>query len=724
MTKFTVFLLAASAFAQKQPITLETLGRGGRGGGGRGGAGMAGPPTWMPDGKSFVFRQGRNLMLYDPANRASKLLIDTTPIDDAAVAMPPDDGPTDWTNRRARLGGLQLSADGKFILYTAAGDLFLIHTDTAKWQQLTKTPVAELDAKLSPNGRMAAFRRGWDLYTVDVASGQETRLTRGGTDTLRNGVPDWVYPEELNLGTGFWWSPDSKSLCYLQFDSSREPVFPHADMLGVRAFFEPERYPQAGENNPDVRLGVIAATGGPTKWLEAGDTRNAYLIARAGWMPSARSVYILRLNRVQNNLEMLSIDAESGQATSIFQESDPYWINLEGDIQFLDDGRRFLWTSQRDGGFRHVFLYSNDGKSVKQLTKGNWEVTAINAVNEAGGRLYYTSSEPTPTERHLYTVKLDGSGKRQLTAAGYTHSASVSPTGAFYLDSYSNLTSSARTTLHSGDGAELGVYRESDRTQAEEYDIRPTEIVSFKGPDGSQFYARLIKPAGFVPGRKYPVIVDVYGGPGVASPVRNAWSGISIDQVYAHKGYIVWQCENRGISGRGHNFETAVYRKLGVTELADQVAGVQYLISLGFADPARIGITGTSYGGFMTINAMLNAPDVFHAGAAGAPVTSWINYDTIYTERYMGLPKDNPDGYKDTALPSKAANLKGKLLIFHNFEDDNVLFQNTLQMTNALQLAGKQFEFMLYPQKTHGVTGAASRQLQQMTLDFFDRALK
>jgi dipeptidyl-peptidase-4 len=724
MTKFTVFLLAASAFAQKQPITLETLGRSGRGGGGRGGAGMAGPPTWMPDGKSFVFRQGRNLMLYDPANRASKLLIDTTPIDDAAVAMPPDDGPTDWTNRRARLGGLQLSADGKFILYTAAGDLFLIHTDTAKWQQLTKTPVAELDAKLSPNGRMAAFRRGWDLYTVDVASGQETRLTRGGTDTLRNGVPDWVYPEELNLGTGFWWSPDSKSLCYLQFDSSREPVFPHADMLGVRAFFEPERYPQAGENNPDVRLGVIAATGGPTKWLEAGDTRNAYLIARAGWMPSARSVYILRLNRVQNNLEMLSIDAESGQATSIFQESDPYWINLEGDIQFLDDGLRFLWTSQRDGGFRHVFLYSNDGKSVKQLTKGNWEVTAINAVNEAGGRLYYTSSEPTPTERHLYTVKLDGSGKRQLTAAGYTHSASVSPTGAFYLDSYSNLTSSARTTLHSGDGAELGVYRESDRTQAEEYDIRPTEIVSFKGPDGSQFYARLIKPAGFVPGRKYPVIVDVYGGPGVASPVRNAWSGISIDQVYAHKGYIVWQCENRGISGRGHNFETAVYRKLGVTELADQVAGVQYLISLGFADPARIGITGTSYGGFMTINAMLNAQDVFHAGAAGAPVTSWINYDTIYTERYMGLPMDNPDGYKDTALPSKAANLKGKLLIFHNFEDDNVLFQNTLQMTNALQLAGKQFEFMLYPQKTHGVTGAASRQLQQMTLDFFDRALK
>jgi dipeptidyl-peptidase-4 len=218
--------------------------------------------------------------------------------------------------------------------------------------------------------------------------------------------------------------------------------------------------------------------------------------------------------------------------------------------------------------------------------------------------------------------------------------------------------------------------------------------------------------------------VDVYGGPGVASPVRNAWSGVNLDQVWAHKGYVVWQCENRGITGRGHRFETAIYHKLGVTELADQVAGVKYLISLGFVDAARVGITGSSYGGFMTINAMLNAPDVFKAGAGGAPVTNWINYDTIYTERYMGLPKDNPDGYKETALPPRAANLKGRLLIYHNFEDDNVLFQNTLQMTSALQQAGKQFELMVYPQKTHGVTGAYGRQLTQMLVDFFDRALQ
>jgi len=717
-----LLLLPLCADAQKKPVTLEAL-QGGRGGG-RGAAGFAAPPVWLPDGKAFAFRQGRTIMLYDPATRSSRPLIDTTPIDAAAVNPPSEEGPTDWTNRRARIAGLQFSHDATLLLYSAGGDLFAIHTGTGKWDQLTKTPVPELDAKLSPDARMVAFRRGWDLYTIDIASGKETRLTRDGTDTLRNGVPDWVYPEELELGTGFWWSPDSNSICYLQFDSSREPVFPHADMLGTRAFAEPERYPQAGENNPDVRLGVVPAAGGPTRWLEVGETRDTYLVARAGWMPGSRAVYILRMNRVQNKLEMLSIDVESREAASVFKESDPYWINLVGDIQFLDDGKRFLWTSQRDGGFRHLFLYSNDGKTVRQLTRGPWEVTAINGVDESAGRLWYTSSEPTPTERHLYSIALDGGAKRRLTAASFTHNVSMAPNGAYYLDTYSSLSEVPRTTLHSGDGKELGVYREADRTQAGEYDIRPTEIVTFKGPDGGDFYGRLIKPANFEPGKKYPVIVDVYGGPGIASPVRNAWSGLSLDQVWAHKGYVVWQCENRGIMGRGHNFETAIYHKLGVTELADQVAGVKYLISLGFADPARIGITGSSYGGFMTINAMLNAPDVFRAGAGGAPVTSFINYDTIYTERYMGLPKDNPDGYRQTALPPHAANLKGRLLIYHNFEDDNVLFQNTLQIISALQQAGKQFEFMLYPQKTHGVTGVYSRQLQQLLVDFFDRALR
>jgi len=723
MSKFTLLLLmAVCASAEKKPITLETLNQSGRGGG-RGGAGMAGLPLWSPDGKTFVYRQGRNLMIYDAAVKTAKTVVDISAMDAAAVNPPAAEGPVDWTNRRAHLGGMSFSADGRQLLYTAGGDLFLIHVGAGKWDQLTHTPVPELDAKLSPDGKMVAFRRGWDLYSVDAASGKETRLTRNGSDTLRNGAPDWVYPEELDLGTAFWWSPDSKSVAYLQFDSSREPIIPHEDLLREHPLYEPERYPQAGENNPDVRLGVVPATGGHTRWLEVGETRDTYLIARAGWMPNSRSVYVTRLNRVQNRLELFSIDVESGAPSAILKESDPYWINLKGDVEFLKDGKRFLWTTERDG-FRHIYLYSNDGKQMKQLTRGTWEVSAINAVDEVHARLFYTSNEPTPLERHLYSIGLDGTGKKQLTAANFTHNASVSPAGDYYLETYSNLSSPSRTVLCSGDGTELGVYREADRTQADEYDILPTEIVQYPGPDGLTFYGRLIRPARFQPDKKYPAIVVVYGGPGAGDPIHNSWPGLSMDQVYAHRGYVVWQAENRGISGRGHGFETAIYHHLGVAELADQVAGVRHLISMGFVDPARIGIHGWSYGGFMTLNALLNASDVFKCGVAGAPVTNFLNYDTIYTERYMGLPKENPDGYKETALSQRAKNLQGRLLIVHNFEDDNVLFQNTLQMTNALQLAGKQFDFMLYPQKSHGVTGVAVGQMNQMVLDFFERNLK
>lgn len=711
----------ACLLAQKKPVTLETMEEAAR----LTPQGPGNPVAWAPDGKRFLYRQGRRLVIYDPASGSSKDVIDTSAMDSAAV--PPartSSQPFEWENRRVRETPVQWA--GNQVLYSSGGDVFVIQIASGKWTQLTKTPVAEHDPKLSPDGKSVAFRRAWDLYALDIASKRETRLTNGGSDTLRgtlrNGGLDWVYPEELDLGTAYWWSPDSKSIVYLQFDISHEPFYPHEDLRGPRPLYEPQRYPQAGENNPDVRVGVVSARGGNTRWMDVGDTRDKFLIARVGWTPDSRNVYVVRTNRVQNRLDLLLAAAGSGKASRILEETDKYWVNVPEDPVFVNGGQQFLWPSERDG-FRHLYLYSVDGKSVRQLTKGSWEVTGIAGVDEAAGRVYYTSSETSPLERQFYSVAMTGEGKRQLSSGAGTHSIVMGPGGYFYLDTFSNVSSPPRTTMHAGDGRELGVYREQNSRITGEYEILPTELVNFQTSDGTLLYARLIRPAGFETGRKYPAVVLVYGGPD-SQGVRNAWLGPDLDQVLANQGFVVWQVDNRGSSGRGHAFETPVYHKLGSVELADQVAGVEYLISLGFVDKTRVGVRGWSYGGFMTLNAMLNAPDVFRAGIAGAPVTDWHNYDSIYTERYMGLPKDNPDGYKNTALPAQAKSLKGKLLIAHNVEDDNVLFQNTVQMVDALERAGKTFEMQVYTQKTHAVTGAEARQLNAAMVDFFERNLK
>ncbi len=721
MRAAALFLVCAPAclLAQKKAITLETLDEAAR----LTAEGPGNPVAWAPDGKRFLYREGRRLIVYDPATRSSQDLIDTSEMDASAV-RPASAGPQpfDWENRRVREIPVQWSSSGSEVLYSTGGDLFAITVDSGKWTQLTRTPAAERDPKLSPDGKAVAFRRNWDLYVLDIASKRETRLTTGGSDTLRNGGLDWVYPEELDLGTAYWWSPDSKSIAYLQSDLSHEPLYPHEDLRGPRPIYEPQRYPQAGENNPDVRLGVVAVAGGSTRWMDVSGTRDDALIARAGWMPDSRHVYAVRANRVQNRLELLSAAAGSGKVSRILEESDRYWVNIPDDPVFVNDGKEFLWLSERDG-FRHLYRNSIDGRQSQQLTRGPWEVTAINGVDEANGRIYFTSSETSPLERQFYSIRFTGESKARLSSGAGTHTIAMAPGEHFYLDTFSSISSPPRTTLHSGDGRELGVYREASRRIPDDFDILPAELVNFRTADGTLLYARLIRPAGFDASRKYPAVVLVYGGP-QAQGVRNAWLGIDLDQVLAHAGFVVWQVDNRGSYGRGHAFETPVFRNLGAGELADQVAGVDYLVSLGFVDRARIGIRGWSYGGFMTLNALLNAPDVFRAGIAGAPVTDWRNYDTIYTERYMGLPSGNADAYRKTALPEQAKNLKGKLMIAHNVEDDNVLFQNTVQMIDALERAGKQFELQVYTQKTHGVTGAEARQLNAAMLDFFERYLK
>jgi dipeptidyl-peptidase 4 len=406
----------------------------------------------------------------------------------------------------------------------------------------------------------------------------------------------------------------------------------------------------------------------------------------------------------------------------LFTETDPHWININDDLRFLPSRKQFLWASERSG-FRHLYLYDMTGREVKRLTNGEWEVSGISAVDEKNGKVYFTSTETTPLDRQLWVVDLDGGNKRALTTSAGTHAISMSPAADYYLDTFSSLSDPGKTTLHRADGAEVAVFREADRKVLDEYEILPTEIVTFSTTDGAKLYARMIKPAGFDPSRKYPVIVQVYGGPH-AQAIRNMWAGMRLDQALAHKGFIVWQVDNRGSAGRGHAWETTLYRRFGKQELEDQKAGVDYLRKLPFVDGSRIGINGWSYGGYMVLYSMTNAPDYFAAGVSGAPVTDWRNYDTIYTERYLGLPQENEKGYVDGSAVTYAGNLKGKLLLIHCFGDDNVLFQNSFQMLSALQKAGKQFELMMYPDKSHGVGAQLQPHLSTAITNFFERTLK
>ncbi len=675
--------------------------------------------VWAPDGSRFAYQQDGSVWLYDIPSKSKRDLISLSVLGSAATVVPAREA-FGWQNRRVKEQSIQWFPGGDGLLLAAGGDLFHYRLAAGSWTQLTATPVAEQDPKLSPNGLRVSFFRGNDLYSMEVSSRKVSRLTRNGTETLLNGRPDWVYPEELDLGTAHWWSPDSASIAYLQFDVSRQPLYPHADMLPLRPVYEPQRYPKAGDPNADVRLGVVPASGGATRWMELGDLRDS-LLARVYWQPDSSGLYVQSLNRIQNRLDLVRADAASRRSRVIVEEKDPYWVNVGDSFHFLKGGAEFLWGSERDG-FRHLYRYAADGRELGRLTSGEWQVTDLVGVDENAGQVYFLSTEAGPLDRQLYQVSLQGGKRRRITGPSGTHAISMSPGCRYYLGTFSSLNTPPARSIYKVDGSEWAVVTPPDRGPVDEYDLRPGEIVEVRASGGYLLYARLIRPAGFDPSRKYPAIVFVYGGPH-SQDVTNSWEGLTLEQALAHRGYVVWQLDNRGTAGRGHAWEAALYRNFGEKELQDQVEGVRHLVSMGFVDESRLGVYGWSYGGYMTLYALVNAPELFRAGVAGAPVTDWRHYDTIYTERYMGLPSENAEAYRRSSPIHDASNLKARLLLIHNLEDDNVLFQNTVQMADALQRAGRPFEMMIYPQKTHGVTGQARRHMYSLIAAFFDRSL-
>jgi dipeptidyl-peptidase 4 len=672
--------------------------------------------VWSPDGRQLSFLEtngaGREakteLWSMDPATGKRTLLV---PADKLEGVLPAPTTQTQATGA-GRHAPLQYQwAPGSDALFFVGGEsLAWLDLKSQTSRVLISGRGALSDVKISPDGKYVSFIREHNIWLVGVADGKERAFTTGGIEETRKGELDWVYPEELDLLTAYWWAPDSNSIAYLQMDERPVSQFPMVDFQSTTGQADLQRYPVAGGKNPVVHVFVAPVNGGEAQAMDTGSDTNVY-IARVNWLTDSHHVAIQRLNRDQNQLDLLLADVSTGKSSMLLSETDKYWINVSDNLHFLKDGKRFLCSSERSG-FRHLYLYDLNGKVLAQLTHGDWEVSHLQGVDEAKGLVYFTATEKSPLERQLYRVSLDGNGFTRVTKEEGTHSPQLSPDNVFFVDTYSNVMTPPRQDLYRVDGARSAVINENKVPELAQYHLSPVQFVTVKSRDGVSLNAFVIKPPQFDPNKKHPVIVYTYGGPH-AQVVLNAWERENFlwSQMMAQHGYIIFALDNRGSFGRGHAFEASIYHQLGVQELADQRDGVAWLQQQPWADSARIGIWGWSYGGYMTLQAMFEAADLFKVGFAGGPVTDWHYYDSIYTERYMGLPEKNPEGYKNCSPVMHATGLKGKLLIAHGTGDDNVHYSNTLDVINSLISDGKYVEVIAAPGRGHGASDPAARKI-------------
>jgi dipeptidyl aminopeptidase/acylaminoacyl peptidase len=675
--------------------------------------------TWLPDGEHYLQVKAGRLYKVQSTTGRCEPFHDPEKLAKALGSLPTIGKSTAQSLARGTHFNMNPQQTGA--LFEHDQDLYYASFDGAKAVRLTKTPGGKQLASFSPDGQFIAFVRDNNLYVVDIATQTERALTTDGSSFVLNGKADWVYEEEIfnRTAKAYWWSPDSRSISFVRYDDTPVHKFTVVDHIPLRQVVEYEAYPKAGDPNPLVKLGIVSIAGDPVRWVDLSTySDTSSLILRAGWTPDSRSVYFYVTDRAQTWLDFCEASPQGGAPKRLFRETTKAWVDDPGEAHFLKDGS-FLFPSERTG-WKHYYHFDSAGKLIRAVTSGDWEARALHHVDEQKGWVYCSGTRDSHIAENLYRIKLDGTGLERLTSQPGSHVVNLSPKGNWLIDTWSSYSTPTKVQLLKTDGSTCRFIDTNPVYNLEEYRLSKPELLQIKMPDGFEIQASILKPPDFDPAKKYPVWFMTYAGPH-APTIHDRWDGGHVnDHVFAQLGFIVFRCDPRSASGKGACSTWVAYRQLGVQELKDIEAAIRWLTSQPYVDASRVGMWGHSYGGFMTAYALTHSK-LFAAGVAGAPVTDWHDYDSIYTERYMNTPQENPDGYDNTSVVKAARNLHGKLLILHGVMDDNVHMQNTLQLIGELQRADKDFEVMFYPQSRHGIFG---KHVQRLIVDFMCRNLR
>lgn len=633
----------------------------------------------------------------------------------------------DEDGKSIEISDYQFSADEKMLLIATQSEAIYRHSskefyyiydiETKKTTPLSDKKLGKQRlAEFSPTGKNVAFVRDNNMFYTNLETKKETQITRDGEiNSIINGGTDWVYEEEFSFHKGFQWNEDGTKIAYYKFNEGHVKEF-HLDFYGTLYPKEYRfKYPKAGEDNSVVDIYVYSLPDDNSLKCFLNSPTDIY-IPRIKWTKDPNILVITKLNRLQNNLELLSVDCSFKPKQSIgynseviYSEQAETYIDIHDNLTFLDNGS-FLWTSEKDG-FNHLYLVDKTGKET-QITSGEWEVTDVKGINEQTNKIYFISSEDGPTQRQLYSVNLDGTNKVKLSTKKGTNDADFSNTFNYYINYHSDANTPYYITLHSNDGKLIKVLEDNKGlvSKIAEYDFQPKEFFSFTTSENVELNGWRINPPNFDESKKYPVLMTCYNGPGI-NLVNDSWGGATMywHQLLAQKGYIVVCVDGRGTGYKGRDFKHVTYKRLGKYETMDQIETAKYLGGLAYVDKDRIGIQGWSYGGYMASLCMTKGADYFKAGIAVAPVTNWRYYDNIYTERFMRTPQENGDSYDSNSPINHVDKLKGAYLLVHGGGDDNVHPQNTMEMITALVNANKQFDLFYYPNKNHGIYGGTTR---------------